>query len=74
MYCSTITLKSHRVVYTFVALPAAKCCCGRQVNKRQTAPNAAALLSIVGNVVLQKTCKVFGSPDQTGQRAKGSRQ
>jgi len=25
--------------------------------------NAVALLSIVGNVVLEKMCKVFGGPD-----------
>ena len=39
MYCSTtITIKSHHFVYTFVALLAAKCCCDRQVNKRRQQP------------------------------------
>jgi len=53
--CSTtITTKSPRIVYTFTALLAAKCCCGRQVNKRQAAANAGALLPTVGNVGLEK--------------------
>ena len=51
-------------VYTFIALLAAKCFCGRQVIKRQAAANAVALLSRVGNMVLEKTiCKVFGATD-----------
>jgi len=61
MYCSTIiTTKSHHFVYTFVALLATKCCCGREVNKSQAAANAVVLLSTVGNAVLEKMCKVFG--------------
>jgi len=54
--CSStiITTKSHNFVYTLIALLAAKCCCGRQINKRQAAANAVALLSTVGNVVLEK--------------------
>jgi len=41
-------------------LLAAKCCCGRQVNKRQAAANTVAQLFTVGNVVLEEMCKVFG--------------
>jgi len=53
MYCTTIlTIKSHHIVYTFMALLTAKCCCGRQINKRQAAASAVALLSIFENVVL----------------------
>jgi len=48
------TIKLPQFVYTFIALLAAKCCCGRQANKRQAAANAVALLSTVGNVVLEK--------------------
>jgi len=32
----------------------------------QAAANAVALLSTVGNVVLEKMCKVYGGPDQAG--------
>jgi len=65
MYCSTITIiKSHHFVYTFRALLAAKCCCGKQVNKRQAAANAFALLSTV--VVLEKMCKVLGGINFVG--------
>jgi len=35
-------------------LHAAKRCCGRQISKRQAAANAVALLSTIGNVVLEK--------------------
>jgi len=60
MYCSTkITTNSHHLVYTFIALLAAKCCCGRQANKRQVAANAVALLSTVRKVVLEKMCEVL---------------
>jgi len=63
MYCSTIiTTKSQHFLY-FIALLAAKCCCSRQVNKRQAAAKADALLSAVGNVVLEKMCKLLGGPD-----------
>jgi len=34
----------------------------RQVNKRQAAANAIALLSTVRNMVLEKMCKVFSWP------------
>jgi len=55
MYCSTMTtIKSYYFIYTFIALLATKCCYGRQVNKRRAAGNAFALLSTVGNVVLEK--------------------
>jgi len=58
MYLSTIIkIKSHHFVCTFIALLADKCCCGSQVNKRQAAANAVALLSIVGNVVLEKNAQ-----------------
>jgi len=64
MYCTTIiSIKSHHFVYTFIALLAGKCCCGRQVNKRQAAANAVALLFTVANEVLEKMCKAFGGPD-----------
>jgi len=54
MYCSTIlTIKSHPFVYTLIGLLPAECCCGRQGNKRQAGANAVALLSTVGNVVLE---------------------
>jgi len=46
-----------------VACSYCKCCCDRQVNKRQASANAIALLSTVGNMVLEKTCTVFGEPD-----------
>ena len=60
MYHSTIiTIKSHPLIYTFLSLLAAKCCCSRQVDKRQVAVNAIALLSTVGNVVVEKKRKVF---------------
>jgi len=39
-----------------MTLLAAKCCCGIQVNKRQVAANAVALLSTVGNVRCLKKC------------------
>jgi len=35
------------LVYTFIALLAAKCCCVRQVKKRKAAAYAVALLSTV---------------------------
>jgi len=55
MYCSTIiTTKSQYFVHPFVMLHAAQRCCGRQVSKRQAAANPVALLSTVGNVVLEK--------------------
>jgi len=63
MYCTAIIIKSHHFVYTFIALFAAKCYCGRQDNKGQAAVNAVALLSTFGNVVLEKMSKVFGGPD-----------
>jgi len=64
MYCSAMTaIKSHHSVCTSIALLAAKCCCSRQVNKRQAAANAVVLLSTVGNVLPAKMCKVFGGPD-----------
>jgi len=63
MYCSTIiAIKSQQFVDIFIALLAAKCCYGRQVNKRQ-ATNAVPLLSTIGNVVLEKMFEVFGGPD-----------
>jgi len=55
--------------FYFLALLAAKCCCGRQVDKRQAAANAVALLSIVGNAALEKMCKVFGGPEGTGRQS-----
>jgi len=39
---------------------AAKCYCGRQVNKRQAAANAVAVMFTVANVVLEKN--VQGGP------------
>jgi len=63
MYCRTIiTIKSRHFVYTFLTLLAANCCCGRQVNKRQTAANAVALLFTAGKVVFEKVCNVIGGP------------
>jgi len=60
IYCSTIiTIKPHHCVYTFIALLAAKSCCGRQVNKREAAATAIALPSTVRNAVLEKMCKMF---------------
>jgi len=52
-----ITIKSHHFVYTFIAQLAAKCCCGRQVNKWRTAANDVALLSTVGNVAHEKNVR-----------------
>jgi len=59
MYCGTIiTIKSHHFVYSLIAvLAATKYSCGRQVNKRQAAANAIALLSTVGNVVVLRGLK-----------------
>jgi len=55
MYCSTIiTIKSHHFIHPFIVLHATKCCCDKQVNKRQAVANAVALLSTVKNVVLKE--------------------
>jgi len=55
MYCKTlITIKPHQFVCITLA---DKFSCGRQVNKRQSAGNAFALLSTVGYVVLTKCAK-----------------
>jgi len=62
MYCSKIiTINSHCFVSAPTVLLAAKCCYGRQVNKRQAAANADALLSTVSEKwYLKKMCKAFG--------------
>jgi len=56
-YRTIITIKSNHFVYTFIALLAAKCCCGRQVNQRQGAANAVPPLCTIGDVALEKMCK-----------------
>jgi len=64
MYCSIIiTVKSRYFVYTFIVLPAAKCCCSTHVNKSQEAANAVALQFRVRNVMLEKNVKGIGGPD-----------
>jgi len=57
MYCSKIiTINSHCFVSAPTVLLAAKCCYGRQVNKRQAAANADALLSTVSEKWYLKKC------------------
>ena len=73
MYCNTMITKKSHFVYTFIALLPAKCCYGRQVNKRQAVANAVVLLSTVENVVLHKMRKVFvGRIKVVGGRVRSS--
>jgi len=50
MYCTTKQQQNHTILFTLFFIRAA-------------AITAVALLSTVGNVVLEKMCKVFGGPD-----------
>jgi len=50
MYCTTKQQQNRTILFTLFFIRAA-------------AITAVALLSTVGNVVLEKMCKVFGGPD-----------